>query len=355
VHRLSSTLGFSSVSFSCRRFGFPNRAALDDGQTGTDCRGEEHDVTIVWSVTSGKRQITMDGKEINMSVSRSSVLDFSWTTRGNHVLKILAYVSPPLSPVPGFRQYDLFIDGQSFFTMPKVFELGIKGTGRSPGGYGSPMSIGGGGGGYSSPRNQEEEDLKRAIEESLKESQAHLTKARDDRSAYTQPPAETADLLDFAGGANGPPPGDAQSAYTAPPAYGSPAPSYNQTPSSYQPAPYQSPPGLQQANPIGSPDPSMSSAVVPSHGPPGSYYGTPSTPQYASPAPVPPAPAPTPNYGYPTPSPAAPTRDIYGAPNPGSSDVFGLQSPQYDDPFAPKPPPPPNRNDITSAVSGFIY
>ena len=328
---------------------------MEEGKTGTDCRGEEHDVTVVWSIASGKRIITMDGKEINHSITRAGVLDFSWTTRGNHVMKILAHASPPMNAPPGFRQYDLLIDGQSFFFLPKMYELGVKGTGKSPRGaqgYGSPVTSPVGGGGYAgNPYDQEEADLKRAIEESLKESQAHLSKVgiRDDRSAQTQPAAQTADLLDFAGGAGGPPPSDTQSAYTAPPTYGSPAP-YNQAPPSYAPAPYQSPPGLQQANPIGSPPPSMGGgALVPAHAPPGSQYGTPSTPQFSSPPPVPPAPAPTPNYGYGAPPPGA-TGDMYGAPNPHSSDVYGLQSPQVEDPFAPKPPPPPSRNDLTNAV-----
>lgn len=37
------------------RFGFPNQDALSNGKTGIDCRGEEHEVSVVWSVTSGKK------------------------------------------------------------------------------------------------------------------------------------------------------------------------------------------------------------------------------------------------------------------------------------------------------------
>lgn len=107
------------------RFGFANPAALEAGATGTDCRGEEHDVTLVWSITSGKRLVLADGQEVHYSTSRNSIFDFSWTMRGNHILKIVAHASPPLSPVPGFRQYDFFIDGRSFFTMPKVYRLGL--------------------------------------------------------------------------------------------------------------------------------------------------------------------------------------------------------------------------------------
>lgn len=112
------------LTFS-RRFGFANLDALAAGQTGTDCRGEEHDVTIVWSVTSGKKLVLADGKEVHCSKTRNNVFDFSWTMKGNHVLKVVAHAQPPMTAVPGFRQYDFFVDGQSFFSFPKVFRLGL--------------------------------------------------------------------------------------------------------------------------------------------------------------------------------------------------------------------------------------
>jgi hypothetical protein len=109
----------------CRRFGFANPEALANGETGTACRGEEHDVTIVWSITSGKRLVLADGQEVHYSNSRNNLFEFSWTMRGNHVLKIMAHASAPISAQPGFRQYDFFVDGQSFFTFPKVYRLGL--------------------------------------------------------------------------------------------------------------------------------------------------------------------------------------------------------------------------------------
>lgn len=45
--------------------------------------------------------------------------------KGNHILKIVAHSATPLSPTPGFRQYDFFVNGQSFFGFPKVFRLGL--------------------------------------------------------------------------------------------------------------------------------------------------------------------------------------------------------------------------------------
>lgn len=112
--------------FPDRRFGLANPEALAAGQTGTACRGEEHDVTLVWSLTSGKRLILADGKEVHYSNNRGNLFDYSWTMRGGNVLKVVAHASPPMSPTPGFRQYDFFVNGQSFFTFPKVFRLGLS-------------------------------------------------------------------------------------------------------------------------------------------------------------------------------------------------------------------------------------
>jgi hypothetical protein len=108
-----------------RRFGFANMTALSNGEVGTACRGEEHDVTLIWSLTSGKRTILFDGHEVHFSIGRMGIFDHSWTMKNNHVLKVIAHASPPLSPTPGFRQYDFFVDGQSFFSFPKVYRLGM--------------------------------------------------------------------------------------------------------------------------------------------------------------------------------------------------------------------------------------
>ena len=88
-------------------------------------------MTMVWSVTSGKRLILADGQEVHYSNSRSAVIDFSWTMRGNHVLKVIAHATAPMSADPGFRQYDFFVDGRSFFTFPKVYRLGLVGSSRA--------------------------------------------------------------------------------------------------------------------------------------------------------------------------------------------------------------------------------
>jgi len=110
------------------RFGFTNQDALASGETGTACRGEEHDITLIWSLTSGKRLVLADGQEVHYSNSRSQIFDFSWTMRGNHVLKVVAHGTTPMNAHPNFRQYEFFVDGMSFFTMPKVYRLGLTGA-----------------------------------------------------------------------------------------------------------------------------------------------------------------------------------------------------------------------------------
>mmetsp|Transcript_5108 Transcript_5108/g.6405 ORF Transcript_5108/g.6405 Transcript_5108/m.6405 type:complete len:578 (+) Transcript_5108:132-1865(+) len=111
------------------RFGFPNPEALEQGRQGSACRGQEHDVTVLWSVTSGKRLITADGQEVTQFTDRSGILEHSWRMYGNHIVKIVAHASPPLTKRPGFRQYQLYIDGRPFTKLPKVYELGQWGPG----------------------------------------------------------------------------------------------------------------------------------------------------------------------------------------------------------------------------------
>jgi hypothetical protein len=328
------------------RFGYANPQALKDGRNGTDCRGEEHDVTIVWSITSGKRNITMDGKEVHYSTNRAGTLEFSWQAKGNHVIKVLCHAAPPMTAEPGFRQYDLSIDGQSFFTMPKVFQLGVNGavSEAKPGSYRnnyassntgySPQTLHGD---APTTRQQEQADLRAAIQASISESRHHLGEStgRNDQSS---------DLLGFAGppAASAPPVSDARSVasyYSAPTTYGQsfaspPPPAYPAATAAPSVAagaivPAVAPPGYYQAPPPAAPT-YAASHVPPSYAAPAPIspaYTSPLPPQqasFSSPPPVPPAPHPTP-----------------------TGDVFGIHSAPMADPFAPKPV---TQQDLTNAI-----
>jgi hypothetical protein len=172
-------------------------------------------VTIVWSVTSGKRTVLADGKEVHFSAGRNNVFEYSWTMRGNHVLKVLAHASPPMSVTPGFRQYDFCVDGQSFFTFPKVFRLGLAPNDpRGPRSPRSPPMQAERGRNYNTnsvrstgsgnlavieaPHNPDEEEayLREAIKNSLKESGGA---PRSGASIQSAPPQSSGGdlLLDF--------------------------------------------------------------------------------------------------------------------------------------------------------------
>jgi hypothetical protein len=110
------------------RFGFSDLPALEEGKVGVDCRGEEHEVVVVISALSGKRHVYADGHEVHFSYGNrtDSTFETSWTMKGGHLVKVRGHVALPLFETPGFRQFDLTIDGLSYFAMPKQFELGIK-------------------------------------------------------------------------------------------------------------------------------------------------------------------------------------------------------------------------------------
>lgn len=110
------------------RWGLANKQALEEGRIGVECRGYEHEVTLVWSITSGKRLIIDDGNEVHFSIGRRAEGKFqhSWTGCNNHVFTIIAYASPPMSSRPGFKQFELLIDGMSYDSFPRIFELGTK-------------------------------------------------------------------------------------------------------------------------------------------------------------------------------------------------------------------------------------
>lgn len=108
----------------CWKFGIVNEEAVESGCRGSDCRGEEHEILFIWSITSGKRNIILDGETVHFSVRpRDKKFDYSWTMKG-HVMKIAAYAVSSLRAKPCRRQFDLVMNGISFFDFPKIFQLG---------------------------------------------------------------------------------------------------------------------------------------------------------------------------------------------------------------------------------------
>ena len=106
-----------------------------------DIRGPEHEVVMVWSLSSGKQVILMDGLEVHFGRNTGSLkIEHTWTTtkiagyKGqHHTMTLVAHAAPPLfnNNNDTFRQFDLLIDGKSYWDSPTLTELSylIQGTG----------------------------------------------------------------------------------------------------------------------------------------------------------------------------------------------------------------------------------
>jgi hypothetical protein len=102
-----------------------NEEALSQGYSGDDCRGEEHDVELIWSVKSGKTRVYWNKRNISRLFrdgSRSGMVEFAWKTRTGENLQIIAHSEAR----PGVTQYDLVVNGTSFSKMPNVSQLGVS-------------------------------------------------------------------------------------------------------------------------------------------------------------------------------------------------------------------------------------
>lgn len=114
----------------CFKFGYTNADALSDGKTGQGCRGSEHEIIVTWSLSSGKQAISFDQHEIFFDVGDSTQTKFShsWEDKFGHCLEVkihAASMSTKVNHDPNWKQYDLLINGVSFFVMPKIFEIGV--------------------------------------------------------------------------------------------------------------------------------------------------------------------------------------------------------------------------------------
>ena len=112
------------------KFGYTNLEALSSGKRGNDCRGAEHEILVDWSISSGKQAIVFDSQEVffDVGAATQTKIKYSWKDPLGHILEVkihAANMSTKQNPHPEWRQYDLFIDGVSFFRMPKIFEIGV--------------------------------------------------------------------------------------------------------------------------------------------------------------------------------------------------------------------------------------
>jgi hypothetical protein len=71
--------------------------------------------------------ILVNSKQIYMDTQKSSTFEYQWTDERGNVMRMTARATPPRGSFNN-RQYDLFINGISFFTLPKAYEIGLRGV-----------------------------------------------------------------------------------------------------------------------------------------------------------------------------------------------------------------------------------
>jgi len=69
-----------------------------------------------------------NGQQLYSGTNKARIFEYSWNNKNGSQLRIVVHSTLPMSNTQGVRQYDLFINGKSFFTMPKVYEIGLKGS-----------------------------------------------------------------------------------------------------------------------------------------------------------------------------------------------------------------------------------
>jgi len=130
-------------------FGLANLEAIKYGCEGHDCRGTENEVVVVWSIRSGKTRLWWNNSDVthlvpcerghtsgascdadldlssgtNTTTSPIMFVEFSWRCGTGQMIRIRCHSNPPPD---GSRQYELFIDGQPFSSLPTISDLGSQ-------------------------------------------------------------------------------------------------------------------------------------------------------------------------------------------------------------------------------------
>mmetsp|Transcript_27440 Transcript_27440/g.58273 ORF Transcript_27440/g.58273 Transcript_27440/m.58273 type:complete len:386 (+) Transcript_27440:360-1517(+) len=145
------------------QFGFSSASAIASGRVEKECRGEEHEIVLVWSHISGKRQLYLDGREVHSSrAARGNTrFEYSWNAFGCHAVKVVANASPPNgygASAGQERQFDMELDGMSFFKFSQIYELGRSGSASERAGLAPGMAYSYRGLAYRDSRDDDEDE-----------------------------------------------------------------------------------------------------------------------------------------------------------------------------------------------------
>jgi hypothetical protein len=171
------------------KFGFVNPQALSEGLSGSGCRGSEHEVVFILSLSSGKRNVLVDGREVHFSQAGSweRSFDFPFSVRVPGVGSVHARLIA--DSAPGAKPFDLLINGMSYFQFSKIYELG------TPSMRLGQMDQSRGGGGYNNTYDElaAPPDERRAIAQAKLESLREL-RAQNEHAPLPPAPQRNAPM-----------------------------------------------------------------------------------------------------------------------------------------------------------------
>lgn len=131
IQNAAKTLGFSKKKVLFK-FGFANERSVTSGLTGPACRGSEHELLFIWSLSTGKRQLLLNNKDLHYSESgqngwtsdRTWQHEFTLRDSAGGTFRITFVTQPVNRDIPDCRPFDLRIGGISYFRFNKIFQLG---------------------------------------------------------------------------------------------------------------------------------------------------------------------------------------------------------------------------------------
>ncbi len=110
------------------KFGIIDEEARSSGANGMDCKGQEHEVMLLWSVFSGKRLVQQNGEQVHFSRGKKTDGKFQvqWSDEeSGFEFVVIAHAAPPIRAKENWKQFDLRCNGKSFDDMVPVCSLGI--------------------------------------------------------------------------------------------------------------------------------------------------------------------------------------------------------------------------------------
>ncbi len=110
------------------RFGIIDEEARSNGANGMDCKGKEYEVTLLWSVTSGKRLVQLNGTQVHFSRGKRTDGKFQVQWNDEELgmeFVVIAHAAPPIRARENWKQFELRCNSKSFDDMIPVCSLGV--------------------------------------------------------------------------------------------------------------------------------------------------------------------------------------------------------------------------------------